>query len=418
MPRHRSLPRVLLLPLLALAAGCGGGEGKPAEAGDAPPLGELREIPSPAAPGSGEPNLTAGPDGRVYLTWIEPGPDSTHALRFSALEGERWSEPRTIAAGRNWFVNWADFPSLAVLPGGRLAAHWLQKSGAGTYHYDVQISQSADGGTTWSAPVVPHRDGAKAEHGFVSLWAQGDSLGAVWLDGRKYAKEGHDPTNEMMLAHTLLAPDGTPGAERRLDERICDCCQTSMAMTSRGPLVVYRDRSPDEIRDIYAVRLVNGAWTEPRPVHDDRWKIPACPVNGPSVSARGERVAVAWFTGAQDTARVLLAFSDNAGATFGPPVRVDDGNPAGRVDVELLDDGGALVSWLERTGEEDAEVRVRRVSRDGRAGAAATVAASKGARASGFPRMSRSGDRVVFAWTLPGDPGAVRTAAARVGGAP
>jgi len=410
--------RVLLACALALPglASCGGGDAGSSSAVPAP--GEPGEIPSPVAPGSAQPSLAAGDDGRVYLSWTEPGPDSTHALRFSVLEDGRWSAPRTIAAGRGWFVNWADFPSLAVLPGGRLAAHWLQRSGEGRYAYDVRITRSSDGGATWTPGVVPHADGVAAEHGFVSLWAAGgDSVGAVWLDGRKYvaAEDGHGD-GETMLMHATLAPGGGPGAERELDARICDCCQTGYAATSAGPLVVYRGRSPDEVRDVYVVRRVDGRWTEPKPVHADGWKIPACPVNGPQAAARGERVAVAWFTGARDTARVQVAFSDDAGATFGLPVRVDDGDPAGRVDVELLDDGHALVSWIERTGGAAAEVRVRRIAPGGKRSAPVTVASSSGERASGFPRMARSGGEVVFAWTEPGDPSTVRTARATLGG--
>lgn len=415
----RLAPLALALSLPALASCRSGDAGAPA--GEVPLA--LREIPSPAAPGSGEPNLAVSGDGRVYLTWVEPAADSAHALRFSVLGDGGWSAPRTVASGPGWFVNWADFPSLAALPGGQLAAHWLQRSGEGRYAYDVRIARSADGGATWSEGVVPHRDGVPAEHGFVSLWAaEGDSVGAVWLDGRKYAAaEGGgagEHGGETMLMHAALAPDGAPGPEVPLDARICDCCQTGQAMTSAGPLVVYRDRSPDEVRDVYVVRRVDGRWTEPRPVHADGWKIPACPVNGPQVAANGARVAVAWFTGARDTARVLVAFSDDAGATFGAPVRVDGGEPAGRVDVELLDGGEALVSWIERTGADAAEVRARRVGAEGTRGAPLVVASSSGERASGFPRMARSGDRVVFAWTAPGDPSAVRTAVASPEGAP
>jgi hypothetical protein len=200
-----------------------------------------------------------------------------------------------------------------------------------------------------------------------------------------------------------------------VDERICDCCQTGLAMTSAGPIVVYRDRSAEEVRDIYAVRLVNGAWTAPRPVHADGWVMPACPVNGPAVSAEGRRVAVAWFTNAGDTARVRVAFSDDAGATFGAPIQVDGGRPLGRVDVELLE-SGALVSWMEATGEKAAEVRVRQVAAGGRMGAPRVVAASSAERASGFPRMTRVGGQVVFAWTEPGTPSAVHTATAALEG--
>jgi hypothetical protein len=37
---------------------------------------------------------------------------------------------------------------MVALPDGSLAAHWLVKSGSGTYAYDVNISRSFDGGKT------------------------------------------------------------------------------------------------------------------------------------------------------------------------------------------------------------------------------------------------------------------------------
>ena len=234
----------------------------------------LRPIAPPAAPGSGEPNLAVAADGTVLLSWIEPDGESGHALRFASLDaGGAWSAPRTIAAGRDWFVNWADFPALAVLPDGTLFAHWLAKSGPGTYAYDVRVASSRDGGKTWSRPVVPHRDGTPTEHGFVSMspWSN-EAMGVVWLDGRKTAAAAHgahgQAGGEMALVHTTLDGDGGLGAETILDARVCDCCQTDMARTGdagrrrlsgsfrnggaghlrrplrRGPMVCRRARSP------------------------------------------------------------------------------------------------------------------------------------------------------------------------------
>src|SRR5262249_23503721 len=144
------------------------------------------EIPSPAATGSGEPNLTVASDGRVFFSWIESSGQASY-LKFSSLSANnQWSAAQTIAQGNNWFVNWADFPSMIALPDGSLAAHWLAKSGSETFDYDITISRSFDGGKTWGKPFVPHRDGVKAEHGFVSMFAAKDgSLAAVWLDGRE-----------------------------------------------------------------------------------------------------------------------------------------------------------------------------------------------------------------------------------------
>jgi len=373
------------------------------------PVARVTELPSPAGAGSAEPNLTVGPNGRVYLSWLEPA-DSGHALRFSAFDGAAWSAASTITARRDFFVNWADFPSLEVLDGKRIAAHWLQRNGRGTYSYGVRIAQSGDGGRTWGDPAIPHRDSSQTEHGFVGLWRDKGKLGAVWLDGRKFKKAGHDGANEMMLLTTTLLPNGRRGPEVRLDERTCDCCQNAAVMTSAGPIVAYRNRSADEIRDIYVTRRVAGKWSEGVPVHSDGWKIAACPVNGPALAARGDRVALAWFTAAGDAAMVKLAFSDNAGAQFSAPVRIDGGNPAGRVDAALLEDGSALVTWVERTGGDTAAVRVRRVARTGRVGAAMTVASSSSARASGFPKMAVTGKDVMFAWTVPGRPSAIKIA--------
>ncbi|HEX6631987.1 MAG TPA: sialidase family protein [Gemmatimonadaceae bacterium] len=382
-------------------------------------LGGVDSLDSPAAPGSGEPALRAGPDGQVVLSWLEPAAgDSGHALRFASIgpDDSRWSAPRTIVTRGNLLVNWADFPSVLPLGGGRLAAHWLQRA-ATRGAYDTHLTRSTDGGITWTDDVVPHHDGTATEHGFVALWpAAGDTVAAVWLDGRKYAAgAGHDPAHgaagaEMALAYGTLAPDGSAGTERMLDARTCDCCQTAAALTARGPLVVYRDRSPTEVRDIAAVRLVDGEWTAPAVVHADDWHIEACPVNGPAVAAAGERAVVAWFTAARDTARVRVAFSGDAGASWAAPVRVDGGDPVGRVDVTLLADGSALVLWLERTGGEGAAVRLRRVRPDGTMDEPLTVAASDAARTSGFPRMARSGGWLHLAWTEPGTPSRLRVA--------
>lgn len=388
----------------------------------------IEPLRSPAGPGAAEPNLALEPGGSVMMTWIEPTADSAHAVRIAMLTGTddttgAWGPASTVITSRELFVNWADFPSAVALGDSDVAVHWLQRSGPGRYSYDVRIARSADRGRTWTAGRIPHRDGTETEHGFTSMYAlPNDSLGAVWLDGRLYDTTRTNATKEMMLMSTSMARDGSLGAEVPLDHRICDCCQTSMALATRGPVIVYRDRTMDEVRDIYIVRRVNGRWTEPAPVHRDHWKIDFCPVNGPAVSARGDTLAVAWFTGARDSTRsqsdsgrVMIAFSFDGGATFGPPVRVDDGRPAGRVDVELeREHDGAWVTWLERTGGDKAEVRIRRIAFGGEAGPAVSITPSLGARASGFPRMVRFGDALLFAWTEPGTPSRVRVAWASI----
>ena len=369
---------------------------------------------------SREPELSATADGRIILSWVEKVGDKRYALRFASRDKDNWSNASTISEGENWFVNWADFPSVIALADGSLAAHWLVKSASSTYAYNVNIARSKDGGKTWGSPVVPHTDKTQTEHGFVSLIALPDGrAGAIWLDGRNL-KDVKDEGDEhrplpvsMTLRYAAIDADGNLSDEMQLDERVCECCQTSAALTSEGAIAVYRDRSDKEVRDIYTVSRQQGKWATPRAVHADNWEINGCPVNGPSVSADGRHVAVAWYTGANDSPRVKAAFSNDAGATFGEPIQVDDGETLGRVDVLLLPDGSALVCWLSGNAEGGA-IKVRRVQPDGSLGPPAVIAKTDISRSSGFPRMARLGDEVHFAWTEFGKPSYVRTATANI----
>ena len=378
-------------------------------------LGELNELTPPPTEGGIWPALSTQGD-RVVLSWQESDETDQWFVKTATFEDDRWTAARDVAHSRDdakFFVNWADFAAVWPVGDNDLMAHWLVRGTRGRYDYGIRVAKSSDAGRTWSEPWTPHEQETATEHGFVSMFSLADgATGMVWLDGRETAKkpESEGPRGAMTLRYRSIAADGTKGPEALLDGRICDCCQTAAAVTSSGPIVVYRDRTDDEIRDIYVTRLVGDRWTLGVPVHADEWLIPACPVNGPAVAAREEVAAVAWFTGSEDEPKVQLAFSSDAGASFGAPVLIDDGNPLGRVDVVLLRDGSALVSWLERTPDAG-EVRVRRVSPSGEAGPATVVTETSSGRDSGFPRMVQDSEgRIVFAWTEAGDPSNIRMA--------
>ena len=377
----------------------------------------IRATESPATGDSREPELSATADGRLILSWVEKLDAKRYALRMAVRDQTGWSETRTVAEGDNWFINWADFPSVAGLQDGSLAAHWLVKSGSATYAYDVNIALSNDGGKTWTKPIVPHLDNTQTEHGFVSLIPLSDGrAGAIWLDGRnmKDMKDDHDEDKPLPVSMTLryaaIDASGKISDEAQLDERVCECCQTSAALSSDGVVAVYRDRSQNEVRDIYSVRQNNNAWGTSQAVYADNWEINGCPVNGPSIAASGRNVAVGWFTGAAGQAQVKVAFSTDAANTFGKPIQVDDGETQGRVDVVMLADNSALVCWLAGNAEGGA-IKVRRVKADGSVEPPAVIANTDISRSSGFPRMARLGNEVYVAWTEFGNPSKVRMAA-------
>jgi hypothetical protein len=359
-------------------------------------------------------------DGRILMSWVEKVGEKRYALKFSTRDQNGWTPARTVSEGENWFINWADFPSVIALRDGSLAAHWLVKSGPNTYAYDVNISRSNNDGQTWSTPVVPHTDKTQTEHGFVSLLPLPDGrVGAVWLDGRYMKDMKHEDENapapaSMTLRYAAIDAAGKISDEAELDDRVCECCQTSAAVTGDTVIVVYRNRSNEEMRDIYTTAKVIGSpWSQSHPVASDNWKINGCPVNGPAVATMDGQVAVAWYTQAGDQSRVKLAFSDDNGKTYGPPVIVDDGQAVGRVDVLWLPDRSALVCWMSGTAESGA-IKVRRITRSGAPGPVSVIAQTDISRSSGFPRMARLDHEVHFAWTEFGKPSYVRTASADV----
>ena len=319
----------------------------------------------------------------------------------------------TAASGTDWFVNWADVPSVLRLANGTLVAHWLQKSGTGTYAYDVRLSYSTDDGRTWSTSFTPHHDGTQTEHGFASLFQMpGAGLGLVWLDGRAMTGEhGREPAGDMSLRFGAFDSNWKQTAESSIDGRVCECCPTAAAITSDGPIVAFRDRAPDELRNIHVARFENNRWTESKPVHDDGWRFPGCPVNGPSLSAHGREVAIAWFTAKENQPKSLAAFSSDAGRSFGAPIVLDESGSLGRVDIDLLPDGSAVAAYV-ASAPQGAQFRVRRVQPAGTLSEPATVAVLVNNRASGYPRMAVVGDEILFAWTDRQGTSQVRTARA------
>lgn len=368
----------------------------------------VQSIASPSGDGSAEPFLYSD-DSVVYLSWVEKG-DSGAVFKMSRLDGQKWTEPTKIAEGKTWFVNWADYPMLAA-NGQNLVAHFLDRSGEGKYAYDVKLTFSSNGGASWQAPQVLHDDKKQAEHGFVTLLPYGENFFVTWLDGRNTVMEGMEGASHeghhgsMSLRATILDRSGNKLKEWELDNKTCDCCQTSAAITESGPVVVYRDRSDEEIRDMSIVRLVGDTWTVPQSIHHDNWKIAGCPVNGPRAVSQGNNLAIAWFSAATDTAHVNVIFSVNGGATFGTPIRIDEGNPIGRVDIDLIDGKTALVTWME-----GGEIRIAKVNADGVKEPSTTIAHSSDSRSSGFPQLTIIKGRAILAWT-DGDSKNIKSAA-------
>ena len=355
---------------------------------------QLTRLPSPAPANSSLSRVVADESGEIYLSWVSQDAEQA-TLAFARLTSEGWDAAKVISEGRDWFVNWADFPVLSVDSSG-MVAHWLQMSATGTYDYEIRARFYAQDKATWTEARTIHTDGISAEHGFVSMLPLNDGTTLIsWLDGRETVHS--EPPGAMTLRAGIFDKSGANVSEWELDHRVCDCCQTSSAMTENGPIIVYRDRSQQEVRDIYATRLVDGAWTLPQAIYNDNWQIAGCPVNGPSVAAMNKRVAVAWFNAKDDVPKIQLVLSTDSGLSFSEPIVVESPNTNGRIDTTILDSGNIIVSWMDTVGE--AKIMLSRYDINGELLSTTEVAVSSASRRSGFPIIEAVGNSVYVTWT-------------------
>ena len=358
----------------------------------------IDELPFKA--GSRYPHLTKTEKGGLLVSWFEPIDATTFGLLWSEFSDGNWSEKSLIYSSKDFFINWADFPSIFELDENTIVVHWPEMSADGTYDYDVKISFSSNRGKTWGEPIIPHRDGKHAEHGFVSFYKNEiRNLGLVWLDGRQMA-DGHGSPGNMNLYTSIFDSDLNQGEDVSIDAMVCECCPTSAVQIGDVTLVAYRDRAESEIRNINILRKVHGEWEEPYAVNDDHWMIPGCPVNGSKLAEKNGTVAIAWFTAPDGDSQINVAFSDDSGKSFSSPIRIDAGKPIGRVDIGWLNDESVTVSWLEANGE-NASLVYRTLGRKGPLSEVMEVETLAGGRGIGYPQFEMLGEKILFLWTDP-----------------
>lgn len=348
-------------------------------------------VPNPAAAGSLQPNWSTTPDGSPLLSWVEPSKSGELNLRYAVMHNGKWSEPQTVATNRHFFRHPAEVPEVMQIGDKQWMAHWVEMPNESSEAEFVYASSSTDG-VHWTTPLMAHKDKSQVEHGLASMAVNGNGeISLFWLE----TPQGEDGPGYLM--RTVVDATGKEIKEERLDDDVCNCCPTAVAKTSKGLIVAYRDHTADDIRDIAVIRLENGKWSPSKIVHADGWKLNACPTNAAAVVAKGDRVAVAWYTGAQNKPRVEIAFSTDGGATFGATTVVSTGHAFGYTSLALDDQGNGTVSWLEQGGVAGTRVMARSVTAAGKMGPLTQVAEG-GRMALGYPRLVRSGSGTLIAW--------------------
>jgi hypothetical protein len=348
-------------------------------------------VETPAAAGSLAPNLCAFGN-QFVLSWIQRGSNRTASVRVASWNGKAFGATRTVAMSKQMFANWADIPSVIEAPSGDLYAHWLDRISSKTYAYGIRIARSTDHGKTWKPIGWLHNDTSPTEHGFVSFAPEGKHIRAFWLDGRAMAKKG----GKMMLRTAIL--DGNKiKDERVLDDDVCTCCPTSAASLSTGPMVIYRDRSPKEIRDIAFTRRDATGWTPPALVHADNWFFPACPVNGASIATYGNLIAISRYTIANNKAKIILRLSKTDKPKSSQDIILDANNPTGRCATVCTKDAVYTI-WIGQK-EKQTALQLAQVSHTGKLIRKTTLTKIEGTRSSGMPRAVISDGCLWVTWT-------------------
>lgn len=307
-----------------------------------------RELVAPVPVGSLTPRVNSSEHGSIILSWLEPNDDGTATFVCSFWRNETWTQPTIIAKGLLFSRDRAAAPGVIALSGRNLIAYWSQKpSPAVTSGNEISlyIATSTDSGEHWSLPVLLNRASAQTgeDNGYMSAAALNDATAIfIWLDGRDW-----ESARRVQLVSRTVDLSGAMSDVALLDPDTCTCCSTAIIRTGTGMLAAYRGHTPENIRDISLIRNAAGTWSQPRIVHPDYWHIEACPVNGPHLDTDGARTALIWFSAPLDQPAVKAAFSEDGGATFSPPVRLDTGKALGRAQIVLLPSYSAVAFWLE-----------------------------------------------------------------------
>jgi hypothetical protein len=296
---------------------------------------------------SAEPAIAASPDGRVFAVWVEhrenvadifirefdsAGNAKGNAVRINPQPGQAkaWrGDPPTVKIGSDGtiYVGWTSTP---------------EGSSTGT---DLYLSVSTDGGRSFMPPTKINDDAAPASHGMHSL-AVGDDGGVyvAWLDERylinvppemKHQGEmsGTEPNAELYFAASEDR-GRTFGANKKIASDVCPCCKTSI--TSPGPdgrmYIGYRQVVNNAFRHIAVTASSDRgrSFSAPAIVHDDQWKINACPVSGPSLLANQNALTVAWYSGGDAGQHGFYrATSLDGGNSFSDPTFIGEGDTGG-----------------------------------------------------------------------------------------
>jgi BNR repeat-like domain len=277
------------------------------------------------------PTLIQNPKGEIVLSWTEKDQKGVVYFYFSVSndKGKTFSDKKLIYASAGlgngrlmrpkllfkkdgtivavFSHRLGDVPTPKPAPAtheenhgeahshGKPASQTPPASGRPKRDLQIQYSYSTDRGTTWSTPVSVDSDPTKGVRGFFdAVVMSNDEIAVAYL--KDVAGSTKHEERDLRLAVTK---NGTFQPEKLIDPVVCDCCNISLLVDSKGTLNIYYRDNNENIRDIAKMTSADNALTfsKPQILHNDNWQINGCPHSGPTSSVFGESSLISWFSG-------------------------------------------------------------------------------------------------------------------------
>jgi len=288
------------------------------------------------------------------VLWVVHKVSGHIAVSRSKDRGRSWGHPVLVTTAPEATDAGADArPKIALGRGGEVYLTWTRPL-AKPYTGEIRFARSTDGGRTFSASQVVHRDRQEITHRFdaVAVNAKGQVF-VTWIDKRDLvasmsgaAKGG----TSYRGAAVYFAVSDDRGATFRGDfkaaDHACECCRIALVPQSDGNVAaMWRHIFAPNLRDhALATLRADGSATAVRRVTFESWAIDACPHHGPALAfdERGETHAV-WFSAAAAKRNVFYGRIRERGVEEARPV----GTPLAAHPDVAVEGERVAVAWKE-----------------------------------------------------------------------
>ncbi|MGH8018920.1 MAG: sialidase family protein, partial [Opitutaceae bacterium] len=161
--------------------------------------------------------------------------------------GRTWLNPVLVTPAPEQTDTGADArPKIALGPGGGIYVTWTRPM-TKPYTGEIKFSRSVDGGRSFSAPVVVHRDRQEITHRFdsIAVNTKGQVI-VAWIDKRDLmaAATAKGPAYRGAAVYFAVSDDhgATFRGDYKLADNSCECCRIALVCHADGGVTARPER--------------------------------------------------------------------------------------------------------------------------------------------------------------------------------